>query len=180
MAIDESKYPPAYINPFMDKLYEWGYVEGLWEDKRELLVELDDGFSPSESLKSFLLKNGIPEWYYKNGWKALIGAGHISQIINAWNGNYRYGHFYGEGGDIAWPDNTYQQMGDIKVAVEQWDDVVSTVGINSDAQRDKYNLWWYNPIIFTPTEGESWFGDSKLGPQFYSLNWKENPFDSIK
>tara|TARA_R100000963_G_scaffold27331_1_gene18670 strand:- start:4664 stop:4792 length:129 start_codon:yes stop_codon:yes gene_type:complete len=36
MAIDESKYPPAYINPFMDKLYEWGYAEGLWEDKREL------------------------------------------------------------------------------------------------------------------------------------------------
>ena len=23
MAVDESKYPPAYINPFMDKLFEW-------------------------------------------------------------------------------------------------------------------------------------------------------------
>jgi len=178
MAEDESKYPPAYINPFMDKLYEWGYAEGLWEDKRELLVELDDGTDAfPESLKSFLLKNGIPEWYYKKGWKTLIGAGHISQIINAWNGNYQYGHFYGEGAIIDWPEYKFQQMGDIKVAVEQWEDVVSTVGINSDAPRD---IWWYNPIIFTPTEGKSWFGDSKLGPQFYSLNWKENPWDSIK
>ena len=177
MAIDESKYPPAYINPFMDKLYEWGYAEGLWEDKRELLMELDAGSSPSESLKSFLLKNDIPEWYYKNGWKTLIGAGHISQIISAWNGNYPYGHFYGEGSEIDWPEYKFQQMGDIKVAVEQWKNVVPTVGINNNAPRD---IWWYNPIIFTPTQGKSWFGDSKLGPQFYSLNWKENPWDSIK
>ena len=96
------------------------------------------------------LKNDIPEWYYKNAWKTLIGAGHISQIISAWNGNYPYGHFYGEGSEIDWPEYKFQQMGDIKVAVEQWKNVVPTVGINNNAPRD---IWWYNPIIFTPTDG---------------------------
>ena len=49
-----SKYPPAYINPFMDKLYEWGYAEGLWEDKRELLVELDaDALPPPKASNLF-------------------------------------------------------------------------------------------------------------------------------
>ena len=67
MVIDNSKFPPAYINPFMDKLYEWGYAEGLWDDKRELLQDLDGDAFPFESLKSFLIENDIPEWYYEGG-----------------------------------------------------------------------------------------------------------------
>lgn len=182
MALDESKYPRAYINPFMDKLYEWGYAEGLWEDKRELLQcldgDVDDGPGPSESLKSFLLKNDIPEWYYKNGWGMSIGAGHPQEIINAWEENWPYGHFYGEGSEnLGGADTWPQQLGDIKVTVAHWDNSISCVAI---IRGDGEYEWWYNPIIFTPTPGKSWFGDTKVRPNFYLLNWKENPFDSIK
>ena len=179
MAADEYKYPTAYINPFMDKLYEWGYAEGLWEDKRDLLHELDSDALPSESLKSFLLENDIPEWYYKGGWGMEIGAGHTHEIINAWEENSPYGQFYGEGSEpnLGEPGDWEQQLSDIKVTFGQWDNVVPCVairGIRGDAAR------WYNPIIFTPTPEKSWFGDAKVRPNFYSLNWKENPFDSIK
>ena len=178
MAVDESKYPPAYINPFMDKLFEWGLAEGLWDDKRELLEDLDGDSYPSRSLKSFLLKNEIPEWYYKNGWEMAIGAEHTKEIINAWEENSPYGQFYGEGSEnLGATGLRKQQLSDIKVSFAQWANVISCVAIRrgyGDA------AWWYNPIIFTPTPGKSWFGDAKVRPNFYLLNWKETPFDSIK
>ena len=174
MVIDNSKFPPAYINPFMDKLYEWGYAEGLWDDKRELLQDLDGDAFPFESLKSFLIENDIPEWYYEGGWGMSIGAEHYGSILNAWKENSPYG------GDFVGPE-TFNQgeqipMGNFIFAFEQWDNNVRCVGI----KEPNGDIWWYNPIIFTPTQGKSWFGDLKLRPQFYSLNWKENPFDSIK
>ena len=182
MVIDNSQFPPAYINPFMDKLYEWGYAEGLWDNKGDLLQELDAVVPTSESLKSFLIENDIPEWYHKDGWGMDIGATNYSNIIRAWDqdtpqpyGNYFTGHIEGYGGDLK------IKMGDIKVVFEQWDNNVPCVGIKWIGSDDNYgDIWWYNPIIFTPTPEKSWFGDAKVRSNFYSLNWKENPFDSIK
>ncbi len=186
MAADEYKYPTAYINPFMDKLYEWGYAEGLWEDKRDLLHDLDSDALPSESLKSFLLKNDIPEWYYKNGWGMNIGAGQFSHIIEAWEQDapHQYGHYIGR--SHSRPGVTKINPSALKVSFELWDDNIPCVGIALEgefpvlpAERPQ-NIWWYNPIIFTPTPGKSWFGDAQMMANFYLLNWKENPFDSIK
>ena len=176
MALDESKYPPAYINPFMDKLYKGGYTEGLWDDKRELLNILDREGPPPESLKSFLIENDIPEWYYKNGWRMSIGAGHYPQIIKAWVQGAPYGHYFGENNPKV---DANQKIGDIKVAFDGWKGNVQCVAMRMENDPIA-DIWWYNPIIFTPTPGKSWFGDAKVRSNFYSLNWKENPFDSIK
>ena len=176
MAVDESKYPTAHINPFMDVLYEWGHAEGLWEDKRELLEILDRQGRPPESLKSFLIENDIPEWYYKNGWRMSIGAGHYPQIIKAWVQGAPYGHYFGENNPKV---DANQKIGDIKVALDWWGANVQSVAIRRENDPIA-DIWWYNPIIFTPTPGKSWFGDGKVRSNFYSLNWKENPFDSIK
>jgi hypothetical protein len=180
MAVDESRYPVAYINPFMDILYEWGYAEGLWEDKRELLDILDNSDEPPESLKFFLVENDIPEWYYKDGWGMGIGAGNFHHILEAWEQDapHQYGHYYG-GLEPDVGNYALKKIGDTRVLIERWGGNIPCVGIFK-GDEGRLGSWWYNPIIFTPTPGKSWFGKTKPRLTFPLLNWKETPLDSIK